>query len=235
MFTTKTRRTVRICINTLTSVTLRKPKGSPDQNREYCSKEGKFFEHGVLPKQGKRTDIDQMKDLVQTGASLDEIWLAARSFQAFRMAERGLQFRELPKANPNKKVFWFWGPSGTGKTRTAVELYPDAWMSGGSLKWWDGYYGQKTVIIDDFREEFCSFAYLLRVLDIYPFRVEVKGSSILLEAEVIIITCPYPPSLVYSQVGEDVSQLLRRIYEIRKFQRDLTVGTEVGGNTSPSS
>lgn len=42
-------------------------RGSPAQNREYCTKEGDFYECGTLPvvSQGKRTDIDRFKSWVE--------------------------------------------------------------------------------------------------------------------------------------------------------------------------
>jgi len=45
---------------------LESSKGSPLQNRTYCSKEdGEFFEKGEIPQQGKRTDIDYFMDSVK--------------------------------------------------------------------------------------------------------------------------------------------------------------------------
>jgi hypothetical protein len=41
-------------------------RGSPSQNREYCTKEGDFTESGTLPvlQQGKRSDVDRFKEWV---------------------------------------------------------------------------------------------------------------------------------------------------------------------------
>lgn len=44
-------------------------KGSPAQNRTYCSKEGEFIEFGTFPpesQQGKRSDLEEYKDWVKT-------------------------------------------------------------------------------------------------------------------------------------------------------------------------
>lgn len=41
-------------------------KGTPTQNFTYCSKQGKFWEHGDRPKQGKRTDIEGFLNAVES-------------------------------------------------------------------------------------------------------------------------------------------------------------------------
>lgn len=43
---------------------------------------------------------------------------------------------------------WIYGPPGTGKTRYVHEKYDDIYDKGQN-KWWDGYTGQKVVLIDD--------------------------------------------------------------------------------------
>lgn len=208
-------------------------KGSPFDNYKYCSKEGNvLIEVGVRPKgkPGKRTDIDYVRSLVQDGANANEIWEKAPSFQAFRMGIEGIKLRNNELREP-PTVYWFWGPTGTGKTRKAFEMFPNAWVSGKSGKWWEGYYGQPDVIIDDFRPDWCHFVELLRILDRYPYRVEVKGSSTQLLAKNIVITCPFSPATMYCG-REDVAQLLRRISVIEEFGTDRN-GTEVGGNSNP--
>lgn len=213
-------------------------RGSPEQNRAYCSKvEGvQHFELGTLPHQGKRNDITEVKRMVKEGARMPDIIEVASSYQSLRTAELLMKYQPVKQREP-PVVRWFYGPTGTGKTRTAVELSgEDVWISGRDLKWWNGYYGQKNVIIDDFRGDFCTFHELLRILDRYPYTVEVKGSSQQLRATQIIITSPLRPEAVYKgRSSEDINQLLRRITEIRDFPGTEVPGTEVEGNTRPST
>ena len=75
-------------------------------------------------------------------------------------------------------VDWYYGATGTGKTKAAWMKLPGAYFhAADNMKWWDGYDMQKTVIIDDFRQEKCSVAYFLKCFDRYPMRVEFKGGS----------------------------------------------------------
>ena len=80
-------------------------------------------------------------------------------------------------------MLWFYGGTGTGKTREAVrlcrELYPDSWtMIDVSRGWFDGYDGQEAVILDDLRSGHLAFAQLLRILDRYPCTVPIKGNTL---------------------------------------------------------
>lgn len=49
---------------------LEQAKGNPGENREYCSKEGDFEEYGDIPEQGKRTDILEVKTVLDTTGSM---------------------------------------------------------------------------------------------------------------------------------------------------------------------
>lgn len=192
-------------------------KGSPQQNHKYCSKEGNVVvETGELPIQGKRKDIDNVREVIDDGGNMRDVCAMATGFQSIKIGEKLLQYTEKTRDwKPN--VQWFWGPTGTGKTREARRLLPDAWWSGKNLKWWQGYDAHEDVIIDDFRGDFCTFHELLRILDQYPYTVEVKGGSRQLLAKNIIITSCWPPHLVYNQTREHLAQLERRIDEIREF------------------
>lgn len=46
---------------------IEKAKGSPAQNRDYCTKGGDFFEKGEIPKPGKRSDLEKFLDAVKAG------------------------------------------------------------------------------------------------------------------------------------------------------------------------
>lgn len=191
-------------------------KGTPMQNKEYCSKQGILYEDGTIPIQGKRNDLATVKQMIAEGATMSQVVDAVDSYQAIRGGELILKYKEQPRSWV-PTVYWFWGPTGAGKTRTAAEMAPNAWWSGKSLRWWDGYDAHEDVIIDDFRGDFCTFHELLRILDRYEYRIEVKGGSRQLRARRIFITSPYSPKGAYPNCGEQIAQLLRRISEVRAF------------------
>lgn len=188
--------------------------GSPEQNKLYCSKQDNvLLEHGELPKQGKRNDLDDIKEVIRNGGTMRQVVDIATSYQAAKMAELILKYKE-PKRNWKPKVEWFFGPTGSGKTRKAFEILgEDAYVAMSTGRWWDGYDGEHNVIIDDMRKDFCKFHELLRYLDRYAMRVETKGGSRQFLAKHIIITSAFSPTQLFD-TREDLQQLLRRIDNI---------------------
>jgi hypothetical protein len=70
---------------------------------------------------------------------------------------------------------------------------------------------EKAVVIDEFRGGI-DIAHLLRWLDRYPVRVEIKGSSMPLNADQIWITSNLDPRLWYADVDQmTVDALMRRL------------------------
>ena len=196
--------------------------GNVGENVAYCSKEKFLFEYGKRPNQGARNDLMLIYELIKDGLGMKEMIEMGCNYQACRMAELALKYLEQPrKSNIEMSIYWFWGSTGSGKTKTAAEMAPNAWWSGKSLKWFEGYDAHDDVIIDDFRGDFCTFHELLRLLDRYEMRVENKGGSRQWKPKRIFITCPFHPEDVYLSV-EDKGQLLRRITEIRLFGEAYT-------------
>lgn len=187
---------------------------SRDASIEYCSKGGDVVRHGTVRSgQGKRTDLEEAIATFND-SGLD----AVRALHPAVYVKYPSGFNSLRVDAPRDpshppEVTWIYGPTGIGKTRYVVDRESDLWISGGTLRWWDGYVCQSAVLFDDFRGDFCTFHWLLRLLDRYPVRVEVKGGSREFNSSRIYITCPFHPRDVYPTV-EDKRQLLRRISRV---------------------
>lgn len=135
---------------------------------------------------------------------------------------RGLQFVqcELARTAANKlrqlKVTVIWGAAGVGKTRRVYEehgfedVYSLSCPSGNAL-WWDGYVGQSVLLIDDFYG-WITYGLLLRVLDIYPLQLQIKGSSTYAMWDKVYITSNKAPELWYAKGMTQALQ--RRLHEV---------------------
>lgn len=127
----------------------------------------------------------------------------------------------------HRQVMWFYGSTGMGKTRKAVQLAERSGLSwtmlGGDLKqFFNPYAGEEFVIIDDLRAGGINFEQLLRITDGYRCTVNVKGSTEEWMAKTVIITAPKEPNLVFwnherQEPWDKVDQLIRRIDAIRNF------------------
>lgn len=140
----------------------------------------------------------------------------------------------LQESNSNRqekgvKVWCFYGPTDLGKTWSAINVFchdTDYYIleppttKGGKL-WFDGYEGERTLILDDFKDTFCSLESLKRMLDKYKYKVEVKGGMCWAVWDRVIITSNYAPCDWYKKwdgsARDDLAPLQRRINEIRLF------------------
>lgn len=197
--------------------------GDEQSNIDYCSKEDTHvlgpWEFGKRAKQGKRNDIVVVRDLVKSGKGMRTICETATSYQSMRAGELMLKYLEPARdSSVAPDVRWYYGSTGSGKTREALAEFPGAWVSQKDGQWFEGYDAHETCIFDDFRKDFCQFHVLLRLLDRHQYRIMCKGGSRQLLATVIIITCPWHPEVLFeNRSGEDLAQLMRRITTLRQF------------------
>lgn len=217
-------------------------KGTPAQASDYCKKDGKFYEKGNLQgDQGKRTDIERVKEAVEEGGIRGVIARGTNfNFQSVRIAEKFLEYHEKPR-RWKPTVTWLWGSTGTGKSFTARQLLvieeddeDDLYEKNDGSKWWTSYDGHSKVIIDDFRDSWWGITEMLSLLDRYGKRVEYKGGVRQFLAKEIVVTCNKHPKDCYAGTGEAIDQLLRRIDTVKEVKIcNIGVVTEVGGNTGP--
>lgn len=198
-------------------------RGSHDQAVAYCTKEDTRVSDPVYlgdpVVQGQRNDIRALHEAVVSGKTdvvLQEEFTEAY-YKYYKAVDR-VRANLLTPRSDKPIVEWYYGKTGTGKTRKAYEDNPNAYfkdMSNG--KWWSGYAQQDCVILDDMRKDTFKYHELLRLLDRYPLMVEFKGGAMHFNSPKIIITSCFRPEEMYD-TREDLQQLLRRIDNVIEFK-----------------
>lgn len=186
-------------------------KGTAEENHTYCTKDGECVEFGERPQQGKRNDMETVRELIRSTGSLAKVAELATSFQSLRSAEVMIKYME-PKRDFKPDVVWIWGDSGSGKTRLAYEMAPNAYRKSNQTGiWWDGYDAHENVILDDIKDDSQhGYSIMLELLDRYETRVQVKGGTRQFLAKKIIITSIWHPEEMFRKyLG--AAELLRRI------------------------
>lgn len=205
---------------------IEKRRGSQQQAIVYCQKDGDYYEFGTKKEQGKRNDLSHLKEMVKDKYPLIQIVDQCINFQQIRFVEKIFEFQPLSTEYKKKTVYWFHGPTGTGKTKTAYEIIKsseeDFWRctTTGS-QWFNGYYGQPIALLDEVRAKNWTYSTLLEILDGYEIRLPIKGSFTIWKPHTVIITSSKSPEDCYRgqlEFGDGhIDQLLRRITEIREF------------------
>lgn len=188
--------------------------------------EGSQFEFGIKPVR-RNNPIDW-----------DKVWdeAKANNISAIQACVRVQHYRTLraiasdfsQPTGIERVCYVFFGPTGTGKSRRAwLEAGFQAYPKDPRSKFWDGYQNQDHVVIDEFRGGI-DVSHMLRWLDRYPVRVEIKGASTCLTARRIWITSNLHPNQWYPGLDSDTYEaLLRRLvlydFNPRPFSPDADI------------
>lgn len=201
------------------SIHIEKANGSDEQNQKYCSKTGDFYEKGSPSRQGSRTDLQSVVDDITTGKVCDRYALANNHPIAYIKYQRGLEnylkiIKPIPVRDFKTDIFYYWGPPGTGKSRRALEEAQAVDANSIYYKprglWWDGYAQQTCVIIDDFYG-WIKYDEMLKIMDRYPYKVQIKGGFEEFTSKKIWITSNVDTDLLYRFVGYNSAAFERRI------------------------
>jgi hypothetical protein len=235
-FEMTTQRTMKsICKKDLTRASLREAHGSAEHNLAYIQGPYSGIDHetkqvktkpfnpltvirGTPKLQGKRTDLNAVKDEILNGKKVDDIVLESPMIYH----QYGRTLREIEQIKSRKawrnfttKGIWIHGPTETGKSfyweqdfdpeRMYIWKFDNGWN--------DDYESQEIVVIDEFRGEL-PYADLLKMISgtpNYPVRRRNKP-TVPFMSKFVIITSSLSPAEVYFnlQTNDSLEQLERR-------------------------
>lgn len=203
--------------------------GSAEQASNYCSKSDTRvagpWKFGTQRKQGLRTDLNEIHEYIKEGAGMQDI--VDNYFNSFVRYRGGIESAyRLYNAAPTRtrpEVWWYWGESGTGKSRTAWHKWPDAFLYEDNKDGWFGYYDrQKTIILDDFSG--CTpLRKMLRLVDYHPCTMPSKGlrGGCAIHATRFIFTANMTPDQCYPYpIGTPFTRRIQEFGTILHFPEE---------------
>lgn len=204
-------------------------RGRRDQCDAYLNKDGQFREIINLRRlqQGKRTDLDDLYDMIEDGATLFDCYREhfGTTVRCYRGLREYIALRDTIQSTQTifdpPEVIVYVGPSGSGKSwRCSTD--PDYMESGyrfsiqmDSKIYFDGYNNQKTIWFDEFSGRTLPFTTFCQLADRFAGRYETKGGSVLISGlkKILISTIQFP-HLWWAgseRFNTDTEQLYRRI------------------------
>lgn len=168
--------------------------------------------------QGHRTDLDNIKEDIKNGKSVEDIIMEKPVIyhQYGRTLEKIEDICNRSKIRKDMtEGIWIYGKTGVGKSHLAFADYdPEKcylWVNDNG--WWDGYKGQDTVIMNDYRGEI-PYNSLLQLIDKWPMKVRRRNREPMpFVSKKIIITSSLKPEEIYKHRSDEdsIEQLLRRL------------------------
>lgn len=196
--------------------------------------------HGeIRGRQGKRSDIDAVADMLEAGMAPGEIMAQNIRYRRYERMIRAAYFAKRAKETPvvrDVQVHYLVGAAGAGKSYHYAELcekcgegniYRIADYGTGCF---DSYCGEDILFLDEFKGDF-SYQRLLSLLDKMKMDVQARYTNVRALWTQVYIASIYPPEELYEIMvpparrhTDTYQQLARRIKDITYHFRDREGG-----------
>ncbi len=216
--------------------------GTQQQAYDYCTKldtqvPGTTFEFGARKAQGARSDLDAVVDALERNTVPADI--AAEFGATYIKYHAGIDAKFFKRQSKQRRtwktrVHVLWGVPGAGKTwrawqelqLLAGDVDDDIWAGEiGGGRFAEGYIGQKYCLLDDIDNPEAHngmsvpFNVLMKMMDAYPYRVEVKGASAQWVCRDLYLTANTSPDDWYAGIAAvKRTAMLRRLDNVRHYE-----------------
>ena len=219
------------------------PMGTPEQNRDYVFKIGKWEmdpkgetnirdshrESGVCPifRPGSRNDLTGLYDMIREGKTNYEILEADPQY--IKQLDRIDKVRKIIIEERFKnrwrdlEVTYIWGATGSGKTRSVKEKYgySSVYTITDYAHPWDGYNGQDVILFEEFRSNL-RIADMLQILDGYPIELPCRYNNKVACFTKVYFSTNIDLKWQYCNIQRDEPEtwqaFLRRIHKVHVFE-----------------
>ena len=193
-------------------------RSTPDHCRIYCKKEETRisgpYEIGEFLGQGKRSDIVKAVELINSGATMqdiDELYPATAIMHGGKLKEyiyrrkNATKIARLDKYAEkwrNLEITYIYGPPRTGKSTFVRYSVPSSELFAVTQydqNMFDGYGGESVVLIDEFYSQ-VPLTKMNQLLEPSPLLLNVKNSRVQAGYEKVYIISNYPLPDLYSSV-----------------------------------
>jgi hypothetical protein len=193
--------------------------------QQYCKKGGDFISNidteSALAKKGKKNMRILTGDLHEL---LEDGTLPALSLPNALKARAAYALLHPPANQEGTRGVWIYGPPGVGKSHYVRTHHTDIFLKAQN-KWWDGYTGQKVVLLDDFDLNGACLSHYLKIwADKWSCTGEQKGATIPLNHETFYITSNYSPSQIFPNDPELLAAIQRRFKVHHMLDDSLCLG-----------
>lgn len=157
-------------------------RGTRQEARDYCRKDGEFSEFGQFDALTQKELFKQPIGILKN--EYPEFF--CRYYKGlYQLQDKGEKWRDV-------KVIIYWGETGTNKTRQCMEQ-EDIYKLDPPYKWYDGYMGERNILLDDYKRGQIDRGQLLNICDGYRLRLETKGGHVWANWTSVYITTNYDP------------------------------------------
>ena len=173
---------------------------------------GTRFELGTKAlSRNSATDWSKIKDLAKAG-QIDDVPPDVFIQHYRTLKQISMDFMKKPNDLPDVCGIWIHGPPGVGKSHFA-RTYPGPVYSKMCNKWWCGYQGERTILMDDLDNN--KLGHHLKIwADKYAFIAETKGYAVTIRPDRIIVTSNYSIEELFAQDPVLAAAVRRRFYII---------------------